>query len=159
MLKFLFLLCSLFFAPQVVAGTLHLVINGKALHDNNKNFNENNRGLGFEYDFSENKKWIHFINGGFFDDSFSNVSRYLGGGSKRRYLLSNDTEGWHIDLGLNAFFMTRKDYKNNQPFLGVLPFASIGTNQFAINVTYIPSVSPKFESLWFFQAAVKIHKW
>lgn len=159
MLKLVFLLFSLCFTQQVVADSLQLIINGKALHENKKNFNEENWGLGFEYDFAEDKKWINFVNGGFFKDSLSNTSKYLGGGSKRRFLLSDDKDGWHIDLGLNAFLMTRKDYINNRPFLGVLPFASVGTSQFAINITYIPAVSPKFESLWFFQAVVQVSEW
>ena len=87
------------------------------------------------------------------------ASKYLGGGSKRRFLLGADKDGWHIDAGLTAFIMTRKDYNNERPFLAALPFVSIGTSQFAINATYIPAVSPKTEPLWFFQASVQVAKW
>lgn len=159
MLKLILLLISFFFSQQIIADSLHLIVNGKALHENKRNFNEDNWGLGFEYDFAEDKKWINFVNGGFFKDSLSNTSKYLGGGSKRRYLLGDDKDGWHIDLGLTAFMMTRKDYKNDKPFFGALPFVSIGTSKFAINATYIPAVSPKFEALVFFQASFQLFEW
>lgn len=60
---------------------------------------------------------------------------------------------------MTAFLMTRKDYKNNQPFFGALPYLSIGTNAFAINTTYTPAVTPKFEALWFFQATFQLSEW
>jgi hypothetical protein len=159
MLKFLFLIISLFCTQQVVADSFHLVVNGKAVHENKKNYNEENVGLGFEYEFNERNKWITFINGGFFKDSLFNTSKYLGGGIKRRFLLTDDKDGWHIDTGLTAFFMTRKDVKNEEPFFGALPFISIGTSKFAINVTYIPEVDPKFVSLLFFQASFQLASW
>lgn len=152
-------LVSVAFSSQILADSLNLIINGKALHEQKKNFNEENGGLGFEYNFSEEKKWINFVNGGFFKDSNFNTSKYLGGGSKRRFLLGDDQDGWHIDAGLTAFLMTRKDYRNEQPFFGALPYLSVGTNKFAINATYIPAISPKFVSLWFFQASFKLSEW
>lgn len=159
MLKLFLFLISFFLSQQIMADSLHLIINGKALHENKKNYNEGNWGLGFEYDFAEDKKWIYFINGGFFKDSLSNTSNYLGGGSKRRFLLGSDKDGWHVDAGLTAFLMTRKGYKKEQPFFGALPFVSIGTSTFAINATFIPAVSPKFEPLWFFQASFQLSTW
>lgn len=159
MLKVLFIFISFSFSQHIIADSFNLIINGKSIHDNKKNYNEENWGLGFEYNFSESKKWINYVNGGFLKDSLSNTSKYLGGGSKRRFLLSDDKDGWHIDAGLTVFIMTRKDYNNESPFLAALPFVSIGTSQFAINATYIPAVSPKTESLLFFQAVVQVAKW
>lgn len=159
MLKSLLLVMSFLFLPHVAADSLSLIINGKALHEDKKNYNEQNWGLGFEYNFIEGEKWIHFINGGFFKDSLFNTSKYFGGGSKRRFFFSDYKAGWHLDLGATAFIMTRKDYKNNQPFIGVLPYLSIGTDKFAINATYIPAVNPKFEAVWFFQASFQVAKW
>ncbi|GMR16520.1 MAG: hypothetical protein BMS9Abin31_0861 [Gammaproteobacteria bacterium] len=159
MLKYFLLLVFIFISQQSVADSIHLIVNGKAFHENKKNYNENNWGLGFEYDFEEKKKWINFVNGGYFKDSLSNTSKYFGGGSKRRFLLSEEKDGWHIDAGFTAFMMTRKDYKNNQPFFGALPFVSIGTGKFAINATYIPKASPKLEALLFIQASFRLSEW
>jgi hypothetical protein len=142
-----------------MADTLNLIINGKAIHEKDRNYNEENWGLGFEYNFEEKDKWINFINAGYFKDSLKNNSNYLGGGTKRRFLLSDDEDGWHFDLGVTAFIMTRKNFKNGNPFFGVLPYASIGTDRFAINATYIPSVDPKLVALWFFQASIKVAEW
>lgn len=159
MFKLLTIVFIFSFSQQIFADSLNLVINGKAFHEDNKNYNEDNWGLGFEYNFKEDKKWINFVNGGFFKDSNSNTSKYLGGGIKRRFLFTNDEDSWHFDAGLTAFLMTRKDYKNNDPFFGVLPFVSVGTKKFAINATYIPSVSPKFVGLLFIQASFTISEW
>jgi len=142
-----------------MADSFNLIINGKAIHENKRDYNEDNWGLGFEYNFSEEKKWINFVNGGFFKDSLSNTSKYLGGGIKRRFLLNGDKDDWHIDAGITAFLMTRKNFKNEQPFFGTLPYVSVGTSDVAINLTYIPSVSPKLVALWFFQASVKVAEW
>jgi len=154
-----FLLATLFLSAQIQADSLHLIINGKAMHENKKNYNEDNWGLGFEYDFEEKEQWVNFVTGSFFKDSLSNTSKYIGGGSKRRYYLEDDKDGWHVDAGLVAFIMTRKDHNNNEPFFGALPFISVGTKRFALNITYIPSVSPKLESLLFVQGSIQIMQW
>ena len=132
-LRFSLLIFIIAFTQQIFAESLNLVINGKAFHQGNGDYNEDNWGLGFEYNFKEDEKWINFVNGGFFKDSTSNTSKYFGGGTKRRFLLTDDKNGWHIDAGVTAFLMTRKDVNNEQPFFGGLPFMSIGTSKFAIN--------------------------
>ena len=159
MFRALLIIISFSLSSQIMADSVNLIINVKAMHEQNKNYNEENWGLGFEYNFEEKDNWINFINGGFFKDSLSNNSNYIGGGSKRRFYLGSDKDGWHIDAGITAFMMTRKNFKNGQPFFGALPYASIGTNRFAINATYIPSVSPKLVALWFFQASIKVAEW
>ena len=159
MFKLILIFIAFSLSSQVFADSLNLIINGKAFHESKKNFNEENWGLGFEYNFKEEKKWINFANGGFFKDSNSNTSKYLGGGSKRRFLLTDDKDGWHIDAGLTAFVMTSKDFKNNQPFFGALPYVSVGTSKFAVNVTYVPAVSPKSVALIFLQASFTISEW
>ena len=140
----------------VAADELQVVLNGKAIHLKNGHYNESNTGLGLEYDFRPQKNWITFIHGSVFKDSNDQTSKYIGGGSKRRFLLENDPNGWRFDAGWIAFLMTREDYRNNQPFFGALPFVSIGKQWFTLNATYIPSISPKHVDLFFFQAMVRI---
>jgi len=159
MARLFLLIITLIFSQSLAADTLNLIINGKAMHQDKRNFNEENWGLGFEYDFAEKDKWINFVTGSFFKDSVNNTSKYLGGGTKRRFMLESDKDGWHIDAGMVAFLMTRKDYKNEEPFFGALPFISVGTSKVAINATYIPAVSPKLVSLWFFQASFRLAEW
>lgn len=158
-MKKLFFILLIICSPSVMADSLNLIINGKAFHQNDKNYNENNWGLGFEYNFKEKDKWINFANGGYFKDSNRNQSNYLGGGSKRRFLLTDDEDGWRVDAGFTAFIMTRKDFKDNQPFFGALPYLSIGKGRFAINATYIPKADPKLEALIFIQASYQISEW
>lgn len=147
-------LCSSF---NVFAGELHGIINGKAYHfDRSQDWNENNYGLGFEYDFEQQGDWLPLITGSSFKDSFNQTSLYLGGGVKRRFQLSKDPSGLHFDLGVVGFLMTRKDYKDNQPFPGVLPFVSLGNEFVAINMTFVPKVSPKFANLLYFQLMFKM---
>ncbi|MBI1421896.1 MAG: hypothetical protein GC149_00435 [Gammaproteobacteria bacterium] len=149
------ILLMLAVAP-VKANEFHVILNGKAIHLSKGNFNEKNYGLGFEYDFSPKNNWITFINGSAFKDSNNNTSNYLGGGMKRRFQLENNPKGWHADVGWIAFLMTRMDYKNDKPFPGILPVASIGKQWFALNATFIPSVSPKHKNLFFFQVMIRV---
>jgi len=145
---------------EVEAGELHALINGKAAHLDTipgTTFNENNWGGGIQYDFDPwNDDWIPFLNVSGFSDSNSNPSYYAGGGLMRRFILSEELDNLHVDLGAVAFLMTRKGYRNNRPFFGGLPVASIGTDRIAINVTYIPKVDPKMVQLLFFQLKIKI---
>jgi hypothetical protein len=87
-----------------------------------------------------------------FSDSNKNSSYYAGGGALRRFQF----DGTHVDLGAIGFVMTRKGYKDNQPFLGVLPAFSVGTSRISVNMTYIPKVEPKAVPLWFFQLKISL---
>jgi len=142
---------------NVFSDELSLVINGKSIHDSNtNNYNEDNWGLGFEYDFKPDDKWIPFVAGSSFKDSNDQTSNYLGGGYKYRFPLDNDKQGWRFDLGIIGFMMTRHDYKNNSAFFGAIPFVSIGTGSVMVNVTYIPKVTPKTVGLFYFQLKFKL---
>ena len=145
------------FSDRVFADQLHLVVNGKSIHtDNRRNWNENNYGLGFEYDFKRRGDTIPLVTGSSFKDSNKQTSNYLGGGVKHRFQLDNNPDGLHVDVGVVGFVMTRHDFKNNDPFLGALPFVSFGNERLAVNATYIPKVSPKMVSLFYFQLMIKL---
>ncbi len=155
-LKLAVFLSLVTFSNTAVADNLNLIVSGTALHIGSNNLNEKNYGLGFEYDFEERENWIRFITGASFKDSNDQTSKYLGGGSKRRYRFGSDPDGWHIDTGIVAFAMTRKDHNDNEPFLGALPFASVGNDWAALNLTFVPKISPKMYAFWYFQASIKI---
>ena len=70
MFKLLFLLISLLFSQQISADSLNLIINGKALHEDKKDFNEENWGLGFEYNLEEEKNGLIFSMAGFLRIAF-----------------------------------------------------------------------------------------
>ena len=139
-----------------MAEDFHVVISGTANHLGHTRYNEKNWGLGFEYDFEERNKWIPFLTGSRFLDSNKNWSNYLGGGTKRRFLLQGEREGLHLDLGVVGFLMTRIDYKEGKPFPGALPFASVGNQWIAINATYVPKIDPKMVQFFYFQLMLKV---
>lgn len=87
-----------------------------------------------------------------FIDSNKNPSYYAGGGAMRRFQYN----AVHFDLGAIGFLMTRKGYKNDHPFIGVLPAFSVGTEKISLNMTYIPKVEPKAVALWFFQIKIRL---
>jgi hypothetical protein len=147
----------LFSCGAANADELHIIVSGKAIHfDSEVSYNEKNWGLGFEYDFEPRNKWIPLVTGLSFSDSFERTSKYLGAGAKRRFQLTDDPDGMHLDAGVFGFVMTRQDYKNNKPFIGVLPFISIGNNRFSVNATYVPNIAPKMVAFVYFQATIKI---
>jgi len=63
----------------------------------------------------------------------------------------------HVDVGAVGFLMVRKDFKNGDPFPGVLPVLSVGTKNVAVNITYVPKVEPKAVPLWFFQLKISLN--
>lgn len=156
MFKVLFMIILSLSAFQVAAEELFVVINGKAIHEGGGNYNEDNWGLGFEYDLKQDDKWIPFVAGSSFKDSNDQNSNYLGGGYKYRIPFDTKKDGWRVDLSLIAFMMTRKDYNDNEPFIGALPFISIGTGKVMLNMTYIPKVTPKTVGLIYFQLKFKV---
>lgn len=138
------------------ADELRVVVNGKAIHLDDGDYNEKNWGVGLEYDFTPRDSWTKFINASYFKDSNYNTSKYIGGGIKKRYALDDDKDGWNAQAGVIFFVMTRKDYKNNSPFPGVLPFVSVGNGPVDLNMTYIPAVSPKHKNLLYFQLLIRV---
>jgi len=138
---------------MVTGDELHLIVNGKSIHFEGDNWNEENWGFGFEYDYEQNVYLIPFISASVFLDSNEDVSKYLGGGVKRRFPFGGN---FHFDAGIFAFLMTRQDYKDNTPFIGALPFISLGNKIVAINTTYVPAITPKSVGLVYFQVTFKI---
>lgn len=143
--------------PSAHAGDLSLLLNGKAIHLDEppgSDLNEANWGLGLQYEWSEKgRDWIPYVTASGFIDSVNNPSFYAGGGYLRRWQLNKT---WHADAGWIAFLMTRQDFNDGQPFPGILPVFSFGTDHIALNATYIPKVDPKMVSLLFFQLKIKL---
>ncbi len=146
------------FHGVVYAGNLSLLVNGKSLHMNpprSIEYNEKNWGAGIQYDFeSYDRKWVPFMSVSGFIDSFENPSYYTGAGIVRRVHFGHTKDSKHVDAGLIGFLMTRKDYKDGNPFIGMLPALSFGSRRFAVNMTYIPKIDPKMVALWFFQLKI-----
>ena len=158
-MKLIVLMLTLLISTGVCAEELHFVLNGKSYHLTDKQYNENNVGIGFEYDFKPDENWIPFVAASVFKDSLENTSKYAGGGIKRRYRFDNDQDGWYGDIGVIAFLMTRYDFNNNQPFFGALPFITLGHGPVALNFTYIPRVTPKSVPLFYVQAKIRLAQW
>lgn len=150
-------------APQGWAGELNLLINGHARHINppaNSNFNERNWGFGLQYDYERTPDgWVPFLTGSGFKDSERNMSYYAGGGLQYRFDVAPKLDNLHVDLGGVAFLMKRKTFKNNDPFFGALPAATVGTDHFSLNFTYVPKVHPKLIPLWFVQLKIPFGKY
>ena len=121
------------------AGQWDVVVNGKSFHvDGDREWNESNWGLGFEHEFNPEARWVKLALGSGFRDSEDEMSYMGGGGIKRRFRLPIGDRRVHVDLGAIGFMMTRQDVNDNEPFPGVLPAFSVGTRQFAVNLTYLP---------------------
>ena len=122
-----------------MAGKASAVINGMSYHINSTyDWNEENFGAGFEYEFGGESKWkkIAMVNG--FRDSNDNMSYMAGGGLHRQLYYTDRLSGFYVLAGINAFIMTREDVHNNRPFPGVLPSLTIGNRNMGFNLTYLP---------------------
>ena len=124
---------------SALAGDLSAVINGKSFHVNaTEEWNENNLGLGLEYQLAGDSRWKKqlMVNG--FLDSSEEMSYMAGAGLHRTLFATHRLGGFYVDAGLNAFFMTRKDVNDNRPFPGALPSLSFGNRHVGVNLTYLP---------------------
>ena len=116
----------------------NVVLNGKAIHIGaNRDWNEDNWGLGLEREFDTQSPWVKIVLANAFTDSLDEMSYMAGGGIKRRFrpLASRNV---YIDAGAVGFLMTRQDVRDNRPFPGVLPTLTLGTERLAVNLSYIP---------------------
>lgn len=126
-------------AGPAAAGQFDLVVNGRSYHVNSDyDWNENNLGMGLEYEFDSNSPWIWSLTGNAFLDSRSNMSYMAGGGLKRRLWRSPRDAGYYFDAGLVAFVMSRADFNDYLPFPGILPTVSFGMRNLGVNLTYLP---------------------
>jgi hypothetical protein len=124
---------------SAMAGELSAVINGKSYHVNSTyDWNEDNYGLGAEYEFTSKSRWkkTAMVNG--FRDSNKSMSYMAGAGLHRRLFETDRLSGFYVDAGINAFIMTREDVRNNKPFPGMLPSLSVGNQYIGFNLTYLP---------------------
>lgn len=135
----LFVLIVVAPTSSAIADKLSVVVNGISYHvDSSYDWNEANYGLGFEYQLSSQSRWktITMVNG--FRDSNDEMSYMAGAGLHRRLVESERLAGFYLDVGLNAFLMTRKDVNDNRPFPGILPSLTIGNRHMGVNLTYLP---------------------
>ena len=157
-LAWIICIVAAFAMSPVQADQWSLLLNGKAIHLENppgSHYNEKNWGAGVQYDFDMSaSKWIPFLTASGFLDSNNNPSYYAGGGTVRRFAFGESKDSLHVDAGVVVFLMVRKDFMNGDPFPGLLPVLSFGTDRVAINMTYIPKVEPKMVPLLFFQMKI-----
>ena len=149
-------------------GIYQMVLNGKSFHVNSEyDWNENNYGVGLEYQFAGNSRWIKTAMVNAFLDSQDNMSYMGGGGLHRRLVASERFGGAYFDAGLNAFVMSRKDITDHQPFVGLLPSVTLGNRYGGLNLSYVPkravhdfaradSLDPSIDGVFFLQFKVRI---
>ena len=148
--------CVIAVSP-VQAGQWALLVNGHAIHleKSPKQKNEENWGLGIQYDAEPKSDWILFSFGAEFIDSRENVSYTLGGGIRKRYQVPLGVPMF-FEIGGAGFVMTRETYNSGEPFPAVLPMASVGGKRFAVNITYVPEVDPRIIPVVFFQLKLSL---
>ena len=158
----------MFSPPPALAGSVNAILNGKSYHINSSyDWNENNTGLGIEYEFGQKSAWKKIAMANGFRDSADGMSYMAGAGLHRRLF---ETDKWHqfsIYAGLSAFVMTREDVNDGKPFPGVLPSISVGNSSVGFNLTYMPRtaiekftnsrvVDPTIDGILFLQFKVSL---
>jgi len=134
------LVTTLILASSVAsAGNINAVVNGKSYHFNSSHeWNEDNSGLGIEYEFTQTSAWKKIAMANAFRDSTNSMSYMAGAGLHRRIYETEALDGFYIYAGINAFLMTRDDVGGSKPFPGILPSVSLGNRKVGLNVTYLP---------------------
>ena len=155
-------------SPACWAGSASLVVNGRSYHlGSDYDWNENNTGIGIEYQLEQRSAWRKIAMANGFRDSANNMSYMAGLGLHRRLYETDKMAGFHVYAGLNAFVMTREDVNGNKPFPGILPSISIGNDKVGLNLTYMPKkaveqttnsgmVDPTLSGILFLQVKVSM---
>ena len=126
-------------ASNALAGEFSAVLNGRSIHlGASEDWNENNLGLGVEYEFASESRWRKRLMANGFEDSNEDMSYMVGGGLHRNLFATDRLRGFYIDAGLNAFVMTREDVDDGSPFPGILPTLTMGNRYVGLNLTYLP---------------------
>ena len=153
-----------------LAGNINAVLNGKSYHINSSyDWNENNTGLGIEYEFEQKSAWKKIAMANGFRDSADGMSYMAGAGLQRRIFETHKLDRFYIYAGLSAFVMTREDVNNGDPFPGILPSVSVGTSKVGFNLTYMPRkavekitdsrvVDPTIDGILFLQFKVNLNQ-
>ena len=154
--------------PMAFAGNINAVLNGKSYHINSSyDWNENNTGLGIEYEFEQKGAWKKILMANGFRDSADGMSYMAGAGLHRRLFETDKLNQFYISAGLSAFLMTRDDANDGKPFPGILPSISIGNSKVGFNLTYMPReavekithtqvVDPTIDGILFLQFKVSL---
>lgn len=134
-------LAFLFVVPcsSAIAGNFSAVLNGRSIHiDASEEWNEDNLGLGLEYQFASQSRWKKQVMVNGYRDSNEEMSYMAGIGLHRNLIATDRMNGFYVDAGINAFFMTRRDVNDNNPFPGAVPSLTIGNRYAGVNLTYLP---------------------
>lgn len=162
------ILALIFLPPPVLAGSINAVLNGKSYHLNSSyDWNENNTGLGIEYEFEQKSAWKKIAMANGFRDSADGMSYMAGLGLQRRLFETDKLNNFSVYAGLSAFVMTREDVNDGRPFPGILPSISVGTRTAGFNLTYMPRnavekvtnsqvVDPTIDGILFLQFKVSL---
>ena len=88
------------------AGEAHFVLNGRSHHvDSSYDWNDNNTGIGFEYQFEQKSAWRKIAMANGFRDSNDGMSYMAGAGLHRRLFETESLAGFYVYAGLNVFVM------------------------------------------------------
>lgn len=124
-------------AEDAAAGTLWVTSGFVSKHSRGSDYNENNRGVGFEYTFDAS--W--HLAAGVYDNSLRRTSRYA------QAVWSPDATlwrrgDWKARLGAAVGLVDGyPDMRDGRFFPTLLPVASLEWNRVGVNLTYIPSIA------------------
>ena len=130
---------------SATAGNFNAVLNGRSIHvEATEDWNEDNVGLGHEYQFATESRWKKQVMVNGFRDSNEDMSYMAGAGPHRNLFATDRLIGFYVDAGINAFLMTRRDMNDNRPFPGAVPSLSIG-NQYVGFKSHLPTCEGRGE--------------
>ncbi len=93
------------------------MLNGRSIHlDATEDWNEDNVGLGLEYQFATESRWRKQVMVNGFRDSNEVMSYMAGAGLHRTLYASDRLSGFYVDAGISAFVMTRRTSTITAPF-------------------------------------------
>lgn len=104
-----------------------------------KDWNEVNRGVGFQVDRDWKEGWKIGLTGGVYEDSFYTVAKYFGG-MVYKHMYTNK-QGWYFDAGVAGVVLSSPSYYSNLPgdlIPAPIPFIGFGYDTDGVQLMYLP---------------------
>jgi len=97
-------------------------------------------GAGVQYEFDRTTgNWLNFFTASQFLDANQDDAYLAGGGMARRFILGKGKNQLHLDLGMIACAMQRRDFRDGDTFLAAVPTFSLGSKSVAMSLSYLPN--------------------
>ena len=129
---------------------------GREVTTSNEQYNEDNVGYGFLYEFDKTKKVIPYITFGKYKDSFNTDATYLSAGASKRLMIDRRLNNLHFEFGGALTLIKSASYLEGRPLLTFMPVIALATDVVGLNLSYVPKINNSTTHVFFIQLKISL---